>query len=375
MDQEEKLNWDKLLKHIENQEDIQNEEELNQQELEMLLLAEEINMSLQEIDPKLKFPVQEGWEELKLKYEEKTMRSKRYKLYRMLAIAAVLLLIIGQAAWLFLQQNEVTEAVAGNQIQLTLGNGKTIGLDASHSEILKSEGAVLNGSNLIYKPETNTTDPAKQISTNTLKVPFGKYTRLELGDGTVVWLNGGSKLGYPTPFAADKREVTLEGEAYFDVSHDVERPFVVQLKELNLKVLGTAFGINTLGNVVHTALERGKVVLQAGSESLYLLPGELGTYDAERKSLNKAKADLRLYTAWKDLDVYFNNNTLQEITARLEREYDLDFRFENEALKNLHFTIDMPRTADFTKILNNIKLSSNEVDFVVEGRNIRVKNR
>jgi transmembrane sensor len=115
--------------------------------------------------------------------------------------------------------------------------------------------------------------------------------------------------------------------------------------------------------------------LQAGSQSLLLLPGELGTYNPERKSLTKAETDLRVYTAWKDLDVYFNNNTLEEIISRLEREYDLNFSFENEELKNLHFTIDMPRTADFTKILNNMKFSSNEVDFIIKGNNIQIKRR
>lgn len=375
MDQEEKINWDKLLKHIEGQDGLHNVEELNQEELEMLLLAEEINMRLQEKDPKLRFSVQEGWEELKLKHEERARRTKRYRLYRVMGIAAVLLLVFAPAWWLFLRQNDAEYPAAGNQVSLTLGNGKTVELDPSHSDILKSEGAALNGSNLTYRPETKTGVEEEEISTNTLRVPKGKYTRLELGDGTMVWLNGGSKLVYPTPFAADKREVTLEGEAYFDVSHNAARPFVVHLEEMDVKVLGTAFSINTLGNVVKTALERGKVSLQAGSQSLFLLPGELGTYNPEQKSLTKAEADLRVYTAWKDLDVYFNNNTLEEITSRLEREYDLDFSFENEALKNLHFTIDMPRTADFTKILNNIKFSSNEVDFVIKGNSIQVKRR
>jgi len=374
MYQEEKINWDKLLKHIEGQDDLQDAEELNQEELEMLLLAEEINMRLQEKDPKLRFPVQEGWEELKLKHEEKVRRTKRYKLYRVMAVAAVLLLVLAPAWW-FLSRNNAGTPLTGKEVQLTLGNGETVELDANHSDVLKSEGAVLNGTNLTYKPETKTGVEAEEISSNTLTVPRGKYTRLELGDGTMVWLNGGSKLIYPTPFASDKREVTLEGEAYFDVSHNAARPFVVHLKEMDVKVLGTAFGINTLGKVLQTALERGKVSLQAGSQSLLLLPGELGTYDLERKSLNKTEADLRLYTAWKDLDVYFTNNTLEEITSRLGREYDLDFRFENEELKNLHFTADMPRTADFNKILNYIKMSSNQIDFVVKGNKVLVKSR
>jgi transmembrane sensor len=140
------------------------------------------------------------------------------------------LLVFAPAWWLFLRQNDAIKPVAGNQIQLTLGNGKTVELDSSHSDILKSEGAALNGSNLTYKPETKTGVEEEEISTNTLRVPKGKYTRLELGDGTMVWLNGGSKLIYPTPFAADKREVTLDVDVFFAESHNAAWPFVVHKK-------------------------------------------------------------------------------------------------------------------------------------------------
>ncbi|SMD05371.1 FecR family protein [Pedobacter africanus] len=375
MEQEEKINWDKLLKHLEGRDDLHRDEELNQEELEVLLLAEEINMRIKEEDPRLRFPVQEGWEELKQRYEEKTIRAKRFKLYRAIAIAAVLLLVLAPALWLFLSQKDTASPLAGNQVQLTLANGQTVELDSSQSAVLKTEGAALNGTKLVYKRETELPEDGRKPNINVLSVPKGKYTRLELSDGTMVWLNAGSRLSYPVPFAPDNREVTLEGEAYFDVSHNVARPFVVHLKDLDVKVLGTAFSISTFGHKVHTALERGKVSLQAGNQSLALFPGELGVYIPESGSLTKSEADLRLYVAWKDLDIYFNDNTLEEITSRLEREYNVSFVFEQESLKKLHFTVDMPKNAGLDKILNNIKFSSGQVDFVNKGELIKVKQR
>lgn len=376
MDQQEKINWDKLLKHIEHQKDVDHDEELNQEELDMLLLSEKINMILKEQNPEVRFPVQEGWEDLKQRYEKKTVRTKQLKLYRMLAVAAVLLVLLIPAWWLFMRQNEndAAVAVAKNQIRLTLANGETVGLDSSNADILKTEGAALNGTSLVYKRETQLPEGGADLPVNILSVPNGKYTRLELGDGTKVWLNSGSTLSYPVPFAAGKREVTLEGEAYFDVTHNASRPFVVHVKAMDVQVLGTAFSINTFGSGVHTALEEGKVNLQAGSQSLILEPGEVGTYEAD-KGLGKSKADLRLYTAWKDLDIYFNNNTLEEITARLQREYNVNFVFEQPGLKDLHFTIDMPKHADMNKILSNIRFSSDQVDFVTSGNVIRVRQR
>ena len=383
MDQEEKLNWDKLLKHIEgNYENDQDAEELNEEELELLLLAEETNMRLKEENPEHKFPVAAGWDELQARHKEKeqlkVVKRNRSKLYRIMAIAAILVLVLAPAWWLFLKQNDAVKSSSkgSDEIHLTLANGETVELEASQANVLKSEGATLNGSTLIYQKETSLPkEEGAELQMNVLEVPNGKYTKLELSDGTLVWVNSGSKLSYPTVFSAVKREVMLEGEAYFDVSHNAARPFVVHLKSLNVKVLGTAFSISTFGNVIHTALERGKVSLETGNQSIYLLPGELGKYNKQEKQLSKTESDLRAYTAWKDSDIYFDNSTLEEIASRLQREYNLEFNFENEALKNLHFTIDMPKTQDVSKILNNIKFSSNQVNFMVDGNKVQVKQR
>lgn len=372
MEQQDNMNWDKLLRQMERGSERQHEEELNQEELEMLLLAEEINMRIKEEDPMLKFPVQEGWEELKERHREKTRQTRRLKLYRTLSIAAVILMLFAPAWW-FLRPTKTTATSGNDQVQLTMANGETVELDSSKSDILKTEGASIKGVTLVYKRETKLPEANAELHFNEVYVPKGKFTRLELGDGTSVWLNAGSKLSYTVPFAAHKREVSLDGEAYFDVSHNSERPFVIHHKALSIQVLGTAFSINTFGKVVNTALERGKVNLQAGSETLILLPGDLGVYDPKSNSLTKSEEDLRLYTAWKDQDVYFNNNTLEEITTRLAREYDVSFVFEEESLKNLHFTIDMPKHASLDKILNNIKFSSGQIEFATKGKEIKVK--
>lgn len=383
MDQEEKMNWEKLLRHLEGDKDGgQADEELNQEELDMLLLAEETNMSLNRTDPEMKFPVQAGWEELETKYKEKNRKDNltigRGKRNWFMAAAAVLACVIGSVWWLSMRPEDPSKnAPAITGVKLTLENGKTVALDQKEAPVLKSAGAALNGGTLVYKKETALPKENEgPVSMNVLEVPYGKQTKVELGDGTAIWVNSGSKLTYPSHFSASKRELTLEGEAFFEVSHNAQRPFVVHVKGLNVQVLGTAFNINSFGPAVQTALVRGKVGLEAGNQSILLMPGELGSYTRTGGTLSKTEADLKLYTAWKDGEIYFDNSSLAEIAFRLEREYNLHFNFEDAALKNLHFMVDMPKTGDdIQQVLKNIRLSTNEVDFVVKGNVVEVKRR
>lgn len=379
------MNWEKLLRHLEGDKDGgQADEELNQEELEMLLLAEETNMSLNRTDPEMKFPVQAGWEELEARYKEKSRKENltigRGRRNWFMAAAAVLACVIGSVWWLSIRpedpsKNASAPTIAG--VKLTLENGKTVALDQKEAPVLKSAGAALNGGTLVYKKEKALPKENEgPVSMNILEVPYGKQTKVELGDGTAIWVNSGSKLTYPSHFSASKRELTLEGEAFFEVSHNAQRPFVVHVKGLNVQVLGTAFNINSFGPAVQTALVRGKVGLEAGNQSILLMPGELGSYTRAGGTLSKAEADLKLYTAWKDGEIYFDNSSLAEIAFRLEREYNLRFSFTDPALKNLHFMVDMPKTGDdIQQVLKNIKLSTNEVDFVVKGNMVEVKRR
>lgn len=380
MDQEEKLNWEKLLKHLEgDQEAAQNSEELNPEELEMLLLAEETNMRLNGINPEEQFPVEKGWVEIQEKYElQNTQKTIPWRKHysSILAVAAMFITLLGTIWWFQRAQNHVITAVpeASTEVSLTLGNGKTIALAQQVVSILKSEGAELNGSSLVYKKEAEIA-VTEQLSMNILEVPYGKQSRLELSDGTVVWINAGSKLTYPTRFMPSKRELTLEGEAFFEVSHDAKRPFTVHVKGVDVRVLGTAFNVSTFGTMVKTALVRGKVSLAAGTQSAVLEPGELGFYDIQKAELSKSESDLKPYTAWKDGEVYFTNSTLEEIAFRLKREYNLQFQFEDAELAKLHFTVDMPKTANVQAILANIKMSTNQIDFVYKGNLVQVKRR
>src|SRR5690606_25037817 len=107
---------------------------------------------------------------------------------------------------------------------------------------------------------------------NIISVPFKRDYKLILSDGTEVWLNSLSNLRFPFNFIGEKREVFLEGEAYFKVAKDT-KPFIVHVGETDIKVLGTSFNINSDGTQVITSLVEGSVLNSAGNESVLLKPG------------------------------------------------------------------------------------------------------
>lgn len=130
----------------------------------------------------------------------------------------------------------------------------------------------------------------------------GSKGRFTLPDGSVVWLNSETKLTYPNQFADDRRLVSLEGEAYFEVAKDAKKPFVVQAGEIDVEVLGTCFDLDSYssGEFVKTALLNGSVKIsgKALKDPVYLKPDELFRYRKSDQTASVEEAKAGLYTDW-----------------------------------------------------------------------------
>src|SRR5690606_19289052 len=113
-----------------------------------------------------------------------------------------------------------------------------------------------------------------RLQFNTLVVPKGNFYKLTLEDGTLVWVNASSQLKFPVKFKHDERRVILAGEAYFEVAHDAQRPFFVESRGSEVKVLGTHFNINAYSHNVRTTLSSGKVQVSHSGNIIVLEPGE-----------------------------------------------------------------------------------------------------
>ena len=175
--------------------------------------------------------------------------------------------------------------------------------------------------------------------------PPNSRTQFELSDGTVVWLNQGSKLTYPHHFSGSTRTVQLDGEAYFDVAKNKEIPFIVESGNLAVKAVGTSFNVKAFKDDVkfETSLESGKVIILNGPkdntvEVCEMEPGERFVFDENTKKYSLKQEDLTAYVSWKEGKLIFRENPLNEVVDRLSRWYNVEIQLEDPGLEYLTIT-------------------------------------
>lgn len=154
---------------------------------------------------------------------------------------------------------------------------------------------------------------------------YGEQKRVLLSDSTEVWLNAGSTISFPQAFAKDKRLVSLIGEAYFTVTKDEDRPFIVETSQVSVKVLGTKFNVKAYADeeIVTATLTSGKVEVKTQSQhSRILKPNEQLTYDKKTSSIRISKVNAAETESWIAGKLLFNNATPDEIFRMLERRYN-----------------------------------------------------
>ena len=187
-------------------------------------------------------------------------------------------------------------------------------------------------------------------------------------------MNSASELKYPVRFDGNERKVYLSGEAYFEVTKDTERPFYVVTEDVQIRVYGTEFNVNThhLGKI-QTVLVNGKVGIKkrgATGETM-MKPGELASFDREAGTFEVKEVNVRQYVVWKDGYFTFENESLEQIMNTLSLWYDVDVFFQAEAAKQLVFTGYMKRYDDISEILNAI-MDVVGVNFTINGKSIVV---
>ena len=154
-----------------------------------------------------------------------------------------------------------------------------------------------------------------QVAYQEVFAPYGTHSRVNLPDGSLVWLNAGSSLKYPTVFDWDKRQVELSGEAYFEVESDPEHPFIVQTDGVEVSAVGTAFNVEAYRNdsIVAVTMAIGKVNVSLGKQRVFsLVSGERMGYNVNTSSCRIEQIDPYKWYAWKDGALVFRNDPLEE---------------------------------------------------------------
>ena len=183
---------------------------------------------------------------------------------------------------------------------------------------------------------------------NTISVPLGSTSQMDLPDGTHIWLNAGSKLTYPISFVNQSRRiVVLNGEGFFKVKKDTKCPFILKMNEIDIKVTGTAFNARAYNDEpnVTVALVEGSVILgKQMSENNFKLrsslhPMEVAILNKANKKITLTKTeDLTKYTAWTEGRTVFDNDPTQIVVEKLEKLYNIQVVIHDKELLQYHFT-------------------------------------
>lgn len=195
---------------------------------------------------------------------------------------------------------------------------------------------------------------------NHLITDSGSKRCFVLPDSTIVWLNSNSKLEYPTTFSESSREISLEGEAYFEVSHDVNKPFHVHAGDMDIEVLGTHFSVENYPDKkgVEAVLAEGRIKV-TGSEipvPLVLEPGELIRYDKSNKQTVVKKVDAENYISWIQNELTFDNAKLADIVMNLKKWYSIDIECDSSIGQNLSMSFTLHKGEDLDEILKAMTL-------------------
>ena len=314
-------------------------------------------------------------------------RSRRYSLRRIVVVSgAIASCLVGIFVALHpLIKVEVHESISvqgelkemkvvKEKVMLVLGNGERIGLVKQVPDSLKLEQATLIGTKGGLHYEANTDSVPEREEFHRIETAVGGDFFVVLSDGTRVWLNSQTRLVYPTCFVGSERVIELDGEAYFQVARDTTMPFVVRVGKNAVRVYGTSFNVSAYredANMI-TTLETGSVGLWVGEKEYRLVPGDQADVTVATGTVVKYRVNADAYCSWRNGTFIFEEERLESILNRLSRWYNVDIFYQNESIKDLHFTGDLGRYEDFMEVLKLIGLTTN-VEFVVNGRNIIVK--
>ena len=290
--------------------------------------------------------------------------NKISKLWPRLASAAAAIAMITLGTWLYLDKiasppgasrnDELVKndiAPGRNLATLTLANGKVITLDTNKTNVIVA-------------------DSIKMMTMLTAATPRGGTYQVTLPDSSKVWLNAASKISFPSLFNGIERRISLAGEAYFEVSPDKSRPFIVESTGQEIRVLGTHFNVNAYtdeGDTKTTLLE-GSVKVSSG-ETVLLKPGQQSILSSN--ALKVHQADVEEDMAWKNGDFVFNGEKIQSIMKKISRWYNIDVEYSGDITDDDLYG-KVSRSKNISQVLKALE-STKLVQFKIEGRKVIVR--
>lgn len=321
------------------------------------------------------------WKEIR----RRTQRISRHErwLQRLTYAAVFIGLLFMVSLYIYRQKAEIPlpENIAINcdsirpgsrQAYIELVTGEKIVLGEREKGLVKNvDGGMLKEGveGLIMVGDDSVENEVQEVEFNRVVVPRGGEYRLILADGTKVWMNSDSKFEFPTVFTGKERRVRLQGEAYFQVQRNEKMPFRIEVNGIEVAVLGTSFNIQAYGELMYTTLVEGAVALNVGGDTFRLSPGEEAKVN--KRKVRVQKVDVYERIAWKEGKFVFREKRLEEVMEILGRWYDVEICYRNTAVKDLHFTGNIPRHATISEVLQFLE-RTRLVHFSIAGRTVIV---
>lgn len=335
-------------------------------------------------------------------------KKRRFSTANILSYAAVVVLLISLPVLFFVidKNKDMDAQIADNKEKIELryeatvlltSNGEKIVLDKEHlaKTIQEKNGVRVNikGNSLVYDIDagirndggnitetkdtgitnagTTDTKNAKQIAYNTIKVPDCGNFNFTMSDGTKVWLNAGTTLKYPIPFHKNKREIHLDGEAYFEVTKNKKKPFVVKMNTGSVKVLGTKFNVKSYADKpVTTTLASGSVeVKDLNKNTVVLKPNEQAVFT--EKDIEVKEVDAYLNTLWKDGYFMYDKVRLDEILQELSKWYGFEYFHQSKGTADILFSARLKKFNDINEVLKILE-NTGDIKFRIKNNTVIV---
>jgi len=297
------------------------------------------------------------------------------------AVALVFAVIGGLLVYLntdkeSIYQQQISQMIpmpSANQGPLLItSNGENVNLKESNSTVAySSNGSVVLNNDSIIQPNTDLPDVLNQII-----IPYGNQSRIVLSDGTIVWLNAGSRLIYPTLFKNKTREVLLFGEAFFEVAKNPEKPFIVKLSGIDIKVLGTQFNVSSYeeDEVIQTVLKEGSVdIRRKGTlffeHDIVLKPNQMASFNKTTNDTKIKTVDPDYYTLWTKGLISFDDIDLNRVIQKVERFYNISINFSDPEKKIMRISGKLDLKQGRKEVMEYLeKVSLSRFEQVQEGK-------
>jgi transmembrane sensor len=299
-----------------------------------------------------------------------------YNFLKRMSVAAAVMVVVGVGGYIWYSNYNKVKPVPHAQVKpqqqhdvspgkysamLTLADGSQVALDSTAGTFAQQGNASLvsRDGKLVYEKGK---ERSKEVLYNTLTTSKGEMYGVTLNDGTKVWLNSASSIHYAVIFTGSERKVVITGEAYFEVAKNRDQPFIVQVKGMEVEVLGTHFNVNSYADepAMKTTLLEGKVGVRSAATNAQTIlePGEQAilqqTGDNKMALVKTKDVDVDAEVAWRFGYFNFSNTDFRTLMRQLERWYDVEVVYQGDVPDVKSFG-EIPRELSLSQVLNALQ--------------------